>query len=729
MKLFAASLALSGVTLASASAVTPVEKVISLIEELQSKVVEEGKAEAATYDTFACFCKDTSAAKSKSINDLDTQIEGLNADLAEETKNRNEADAEMAKQQEEIQKLSEERAKVEADGKKRREKYGIEITDMTGAVEALEGAIDVLKASDTQGMRTAFTQVSKTLEAASLMAQALNLKGSQKMARALLQTQSLSQENIPDVPVSDYDFHSNSIIDTLKELLVEFRKTKEQVDADEVAAVQEETKILQGLHDSTEAAKKAFEDAKTASGAADEAVGKISGDLTISTATLRDDQNYLVDLTDKCNKKKTLWDQRSGMRTDELAALTQALVLLKGSVSEKTTESTIRDNNDKKDTRSFDEKIASFVQIKAHNSNGKNVHSHSRNPLRMLSVAQKLRLESKNGMKSFMAARSPRDLVLNLLKAKSVSLKSAVLASVAAKVASGADPLAKVKKLIEELVLRLQQEASDEEAHNGWCVKQTKLAEDKRDTNAGKVAAMNDALAKGEANRDKLTENIAKLTKEKEDLEADLKKAKAIRSDEEAENTNTIADAKAGQEAVEGAIKIISQFYGTAKNEVASQKEFEQFLQKQGPVAEDMPDAGFDEEYGADQDTSGGILGMLDVIKSDFVRTIETTEETEKTQAADFMEFSTTTESSIAEKKSSIGQYDSELLEQKEEIQTNTDTMDASLKALDMAVTELEELHAACVDTGMSYEERVARREQEIEALKDAYKILDEYKL
>merc|ERR1719453_1022734 len=113
--------------------------------------------------------------------------------------------------------------------------------------------------------------------------------------------------------------------------------------------------------------------------------------------------------------------------------------------------------------------------------------------------------------KSFLKSRSPREQVMSLLKSKSISLKSAILASVASH--AGADPLAKVKKLIEELILRLQQEASDEEAHNGWCVKQTKLAEDKRETNAAKVMSMNSALAKGEANREKLEENIEKLTK------------------------------------------------------------------------------------------------------------------------------------------------------------------------------------------------------------------------
>ena len=39
---------------------------------------------------------------------------------------------------------------------------------------------------------------------------------------------------------------------------------------------------------------------------------------------------------------------------------------------------------------------------------------------------------------------------------------------------------------------------------------------------------------------------------------------------------------------------------------------------------------------------------------------------------------------------------------------------------------ELEKLKPVCVDSGMSWEERKARREQEIESLKEALRILEE---
>jgi len=43
------------------------------------------------------------------------------------------------------------------------------------------------------------------------------------------------------------------------------------------------------------------------------------------------------------------------------------------------------------------------------------------------------------------------------------------------------------------------------------------------------------------------------------------------------------------------------------------------------------------------------------------------------------------------------------------------------------AISELMDLKPVCIDTGMSYAERVARREEEIEALNKASCILENY--
>merc|ERR1712224_302825 len=106
--------------------------------------------------------------------------------------------------------------------------------------------------------------------------------------------------------------------------------------------------------------------------------------------------------------------------------------------------------------------------------------------------------------------------VLALLRTESTRLNSKLLASLAVQVAS--DPFAKVKKLIQELIERLLQEAADEANHKGWCDKETSAAEQSRTYQAETIVELNGRLATNEAIRDKLNEEIAVLEKEISDL-------------------------------------------------------------------------------------------------------------------------------------------------------------------------------------------------------------------
>merc|ERR1719272_1754445 len=58
-------------------------------------------------------------------------------------------------------------------------------------------------------------------------------------------------------------------------------------------------------------------------------------DLTETTALLNDDNTYLKDMTDQCERKAREWDQRSTLRKNELEAISQALTIISGTVSEK----------------------------------------------------------------------------------------------------------------------------------------------------------------------------------------------------------------------------------------------------------------------------------------------------------------------------------------------------------------------------------------------------------
>merc|ERR1712039_810879 len=109
------------------------------------------------------------------------------------------------------------------------------------------------------------------------------------------------------------------------------------------------------------------------------------------------------------------------------------------------------------------------------------------------------------------------------------------------------------------------------------------------------------------------------------DLHDARNKAEKIRAEEKAENAATVAEAQAGMDALDMGIDILTKFYKTvAKEEV-------KYSLAQGP-ADDAPDQSFKigEAYKGAQSESGGILGMMEVMKSDFERTISETEDAEE---------------------------------------------------------------------------------------------------
>jgi len=67
----------------------------------------------------------------------------------------------------------------------------------------------------------------------------------------------------------------------------------------------------------------------------------------------------------------------------------------------------------------------------------------------------------------------------------------------------------------------------------------------------------------------------------------------------------------------------------------------QKFLEDAQPVSleEDDPGAGFEGVYAGQQESSAGILGLLETIRSDFERTARVTASEEKKAAEDFVDF------------------------------------------------------------------------------------------
>jgi hypothetical protein len=687
-----------------------VDKVVSMLEDLQLQVLAEGEAEAATYNKFACFCRTTQKDKTLAIKTGKDDKASLSADISKYIKERDALDKKIGELQEEIKEALKKLKIATEESDAARKVYETNAADLDAALYALKEAIKVLKASQTPTL-VQLKSISSTLKQATLLADAFGFatKEVEKVAGFFLQ----QADGVVPVEMEDYKFHSSGIIATLEKLLDDFRAEKENLDADETRRVQEYTEFKQMTTDLVKDKTKDMKEAKAMKEQKIEDIATASQELTTVSADLLDDMEYLDELNTICHDKAKTWDQRTKMRANELTAITQATGIVKATVVEKTQASTIRFAQTGTVVRLADAVASSDDALEAIEAEAEINEDADGGPVAFLQK-RSVQKHSPEG------ADAARQIVLNLLKTEGQHLKSALLVSLATRIA--ADPFVKVKKLIQELIERLLTEAAEEADQKGWCDKAMADAKQKRDYAADEIETLNAKMAKLEALSAKLGEEIFELSKRIAEIKTARADAEKVRSEEKAENANTVSEAKAGLRAVAMAIDILDKFYKTASKATVD------LSLAQGPL-DDAPDAGFKigEAYQGAQAESGGIIGMLEVIQSDFERTITETVKAEKEAEQDHLEFMTESGKSLAEKEVAH--------KEKTKLKDDTDSnfndaeeeMSSQTKILVTAIKELMELKPACIDTGMSYADRVALREEEIAALKKALCILTAY--
>merc|ERR1719387_1382423 len=119
---------------------------------------------------------------------------------------------------------------------------------------------------------------------------------------------------------------------------------------------------------------------------------------------------------------------------------------------------------------------------------------------------------------------------------------------------------------------------------------------------------------------------------------------------------------------------------------------------------------------------SGGVVGMIEVIQSDFARLeTDTTAAEEQAQYDNFMGDSSTDK---AKKSADIESKTSKKQGQETKLQEKKTNLAEEQKELSAAMEYYEKLKPSCVDAGVSFEDRVARRKEEILSLQEALRIL-----
>merc|ERR1719265_2573579 len=374
------------------------------------------------------------------------------------------------------------------------------------------------------------------------------------------------------------------------------------VDQDEVHSVAEFDALKQEKLDFIKAKNLELDEARASKEKTTSAISMATEELTTVSADLLDDKQYLKELAKLCEARAKTWDARSRVRADELSALTSATTIIKSGVKENTSANSVRFAQQGVRVKMASQNAQNPAIMEAYEAEAEAAEGSSPSFLqkRMVKAKSLLSALSRHTSSDPDAAKN---MVMELLHAQGTKLHSTLLIGLANQIKT--DPFAKIKKLIQDLIERLLQEAADEANQKGWCDKAQSEAKQKRDYAAEAIAELNSHMAELEAVHDKLAEELATLETEIAELESKQEENTKLRKEENAENEATVMEAKAGLEAVSQAIDILDKFYKTAAKE-----KVDLGLVQRGPL-DDAPDAGFDagEAYTGAGGESGGILG------------------------------------------------------------------------------------------------------------------------
>merc|ERR1711985_209821 len=128
---------------------------------------------------------------------------------------------------------------------------------------------------------------------------------------------------------------------------------------------------------------------------------------------------------------------------------------------------------------------------------------------------------------------------------------------------------------------------------------------------------------------------------------------------------------------------------------------------------------------GAKADAGGSIISVLEVAEEDFTRLYAEVEASEEAAADAYEKLTTDNKVSKATKAAVVKGKQSEVKGLTTTLEQSKEDHASTSEELDAVLAYIDKLKPQCESKAMSYEEKVAKRNAEIEGLKEALSILE----
>eukprot|EP00927_Polykrikos_kofoidii_P024367 TRINITY_DN2217_c0_g1_i10.p1 TRINITY_DN2217_c0_g1~~TRINITY_DN2217_c0_g1_i10.p1 ORF type:complete len:705 (-),score=180.41 TRINITY_DN2217_c0_g1_i10:125-2182(-) len=662
MKAIAAAVVSAVVGGAWGSESTPINKVLELLTDLQGKVTAEGEAAKQTYDEFAEYCGDRS-------KELNFDIKTGKSDVAELKASIEFQEAQTSSLSAKIEELGDSIATDTADlkaataiRKKEESDFVAEEKEQIEVISTLQRAIAVLEKEMQTG-------------GASMM-QVTQDHGIVEALETLVQASTL---NTADAKKLTTLLQSSS--NNMDEL--------DTVGAPAAAAYGSHSGgIIETLEDLLEKAQDQLSDArkteKTSTHNFELLKQSLEDKIRISTKEAAASKTNLAESSEK-----------KAVATGDLDVTSNDLAEDIKTLEDMTHDCMTKAEDFESETKSRAEELKALGAAKTAVKEATGAAAHATYSFAQVSFFQTRRSQS-DSLKGSKATRLVRDMARNHKSVALAHLASRIASAMGASNREGADPFGKVKGLIRDMIDRLEDEASADATQKAYCDKETSESNEAKEDLSAAEEKLSLKIDQMTARKTKLREQVASLQNSLAKLSKSQADMDELRKEEHAAYVQNKADLQQGIEGVKIALKVLREYY--AKDD----------------KAHDAADGGAD-----------GIVGLLEVIESDFSKGLAETVATEEGAKAAYEAETKENEIEKAAKNKDVDYKSKEAVRLEKAASAASSDRGNVQTELDAVLEYLTKLESMCVAKPESYEEKTRQRQEEIEGLQTALNILE----
>jgi len=674
-----------GSIFAAADEASPVSKAVQLLGDLQTKMIKDGEAATQSFEEYSRWCERSSIEKQHALKDMGEQIVMFQASIEDAGSSIAQLKAKVEVLSSDISSAEEQQKETQAIRAKEHADFLKHDADLSGTVGMLNQAHRVLKANvDKAGQPNSesLMQVTDTLKKM-VDASFVGLEDKSVLTALLQQSsdeadgsQEVSDDLQPNEEVDAYKEKSGGIIDTLQSMKEKAEVARNELQKQEMKSAGANNLLQQSLSQELASLKKQMDQAKKHMNKNAEQKATAEGGLELVQKDKAAEEVFLADLQKDCMAKADEFQTEQKERAAEINVLKEArMILMKGA----------------------------FVQTGSDSPSFLQTRSRSRMAVRgksMMAVSAESQMLRERQMQA-----------ADFLSGLGENSNNWVLAQIANHLQ--ADPFGKVKDMITEMVEKLLQEQAEEAEHKAWCDAEMAKTSKQVNSNTARVQETNVRIEEAASASSKLKMQISGLIKEMGQIDSSQAEATSMRNQENAEFKVQQEDLSAGQKAVITAIQVLRNYY-----------EGGSFVQRNTDASMEslMQVNNQDQVTGS---ASNSILALLEVAESDFSKSLAELTAAEDVAVEENKKLAQ--DNRVARASKLADQKGKE--QEKQHLdslvsQTKLDLKD-SQEELDAIMEYMDKLRGSCETKAPAFEERQARRKQELDGLQNALAILE----